>query len=554
MLERERSDRAINRDRDSEQSPGRSADPFRYFPQMEEPLPWRDFERDTRDSNHHQQRSSFSSFSSSSSGAEPTPPVVTISSAVRMPSTHAHPHLHPHPRHTIPNSFHTLDQRRRDIRALGPRPISRDGVASTGWGSESPRIDLRDRPRVDLYTRPRPAPRVGAGAEGLRSDSRVDRPYLNVNTTAEPVSRSTGRAPQAWLFHRWNNTGANTSTNTSTSPSTSRVPELPWQIRPVMPNRQGSTSTRTNTVPNMSLSRLQFASPRPFEDWHSRSPSSPIPIDHTMDIDDVFPLRRERESFSSNSASADQNDSWVAVPATSSSGSSSGTHTNNNNRLHSQIEVGSEIYTRLMNRMRQDNPDSDAVVAPTPVEEEPRPSSEFPEDFFILPAVPSPGLGGIFDHSSNQNSSDPVNEAEQNRRRSSAPSPPLMYRSARGSFIFPQRRRSPSPTREEQANRMPPSLRSRSPPLGSVRGPARFNPQSFTPGPFRNTMQRMFEMNRRHENPENRPSSLHNNAPSIPPLSFEGNFSPARTGPPSSRQEENTTSPQVIPILLAGSL
>ena len=567
LLEQERLDRLVDRDRggDGDQSPGGN-EGSGYNPALES-LTWRNLHN--HDPNHPQQRSSFSSFSSSSLSGDSIPAVSTTSPVTRMPSTSAQPHPHAHPRHIIP----PFDQRSREIRALGPRPISRDSGASTGWGEAVNRNDPRRSSlvglrRVELPARPsghvtatRPTPRVGANANSspLRAGRR---PILNINTIPEPAS---GRPTNTLLLPRWGSTSVNTSTNANTnantSPSTSRVPELPWQTRPFMPNRQSNANMRTSTNTNTSPVRPHYNPMRPLDRYsgmvggqgqsarHEQSSSSSTLVDQSMDVDDFFALRRNRETFSSNSVSVDrQVDPWAAATATSSSGT---TNTNNNGRPHSPVEMASDMYTRLMDRMRHNLHDSDRVVFPTSMgEERPQTPSQFPvlsEELFSLPSVPSPGLGGIFDHGGHHDNTDPVNETEQNRRRSSAPSPPAMYRSARGSYVFPQRRRSPSPTREEQASRIPPSLRSRSPPHGSG-GPARFDPQSFTPGPFRNTMQRVFEMNARHENPENRPATHRNNAPSIPPLSFEGDFSPTRARPSSSTQD-SPISPQVISVL-----
>ena len=561
LLELEGLDRLMDRDGNSDQSPREPG----HNPIFGEPLPWRELYNHDPNQNHDQERSSFSSFSSSSSGGDSIPAVPTNPAITRMPSTPAHLHPQPHPRHT---SISTFDQRRRETRALGPRPISRDTGTNTDWGEVvnrndphrpslvRPRIGVSERPSSHVITAARPTPRVSANAStgppGFRAGRR---PYLNINTVPEPASRSTGRPHHTLLLPRWDST----STNTHTSPTTSRVPEPPWQTRSFMLNRQSSTNTRANTNTNTSPVRPHFNTMRPLDRHsgmlggrgqstrHAQSPPSSTLVDHVMDIDDVFAMQRERDNFSSNSASVDRRaDPWVAT-ANGSSGPANVNNNNNNGRPHSPVERASGMYAHLIDRMRQNLYESDTAVTSMPMEEErSRPASEFPvsENLFSLPSVPSPGLGGIFDHGSHHDNPDSVNETEQNRRRSSAPSPPSMYRLARGSYVLPARRRSPSPTREEQASRIPPSLRSRSPPHGSS-GPARFDPQSFTPGPFRNTMQRMFEMNARHENSENRLATHRNNAPSIPPLPFEGDFSPTRAGPSSSRQE-SPTSPQVM--------
>jgi hypothetical protein len=113
-------------------------------------------------------------------------------------------------------------------------------------------------------------------------------------------------------------------------------------------------------------------------------------------------------------------------------------------------------------------------------------------------------------------------------------------------LLPPPRRRSPSPTREEQASRVPWFLRSRSPHSSGGNTSSRLIAESFRPGPFRNTVERMFEVNRRHEGSEDRPAHR-SNAPSIPPLPFQGETSPGARTSPSQQQDSPTHSQQVIP-------
>ena len=554
-LEEEHLNRALNRET-SDHSPGRTIDPhlLQYFALPPEVDGGRYPAGDPRDPDRHQQRPSLSS---SPPGGDVTSTTHHISPATRISSTprylHSSQSVHAH--HAAPSSFQALDPRRRETRALGPRPISRDAPnagTTTGWNSESPRIDLADRSRTHLHDRPRPwpiprvAPRASSSAGGPRVDR--ERPFLTVNLSPEIIaeSRNTRRNP---LLPYWRNMSPNTSPNTSSSPSPSRMSESPW-LRSSMPTRQGSTNTRANT--NTSPFRSQPISARPVDRHprtlmgqrplrHERNPSSSSLMDHAVNLDDLIESRRARENFSSNASSVDRTGLAVTPPLASTRNHATG--------RSPPDELATDMYARLVDRLQQDFHDSRATIAATLMDEESSPSSsEFPahrEDFFALPSVPSPGLGGLFDHNNHQDGHDPVNEAEQNRRRSSAPSPPLRYRSAPSLSPFSLRRRSPSPTREEQATRIPQSLRSRSPPHGSGPGAARLNPQSFTPGPFRNTMQRVYEMNIRHENTENRPTAHRNNAPSIPPLSFEESFSPTRDGLSSSRQEESSNSPRV---------
>jgi hypothetical protein len=588
--ERER----LDRDSDNERSPARneSSHPFRYSTGLGEAFPWREHDSDIHEPNHDQQHLS--------SLAEPNEDVSTI----RFPSR-------PRSRQGASNSLHNYDQRRRETRALGPRPISRDVGVNAGWNVvSSPRNDLVDRARADPRERPRPNfsiyrpiphSNTNANTEGSRVTP-VGRPNLSIDTAAEPISvpRSTGRA-QPLLLPRWGGTNTNTNTNTNSS---SLVPEPSWQSGSFIPSRHGGTSTSTSVIANTDMSSLRPQSgsagifdrrslmpagrrqPLRHEQGPSSSSSSTL-VDHAMDMDDFFAVQTDGgDSISnSNSGSGNRADPWVAVPTSATAispnhtGNASSSSNNNNgprsplapsdvytrlmehmrHELHnSEASVAhtpmeeapsrssSDVYTRLMERMRHELQDSEVSVAPTPMEQaSSRSSSDFPvitEDLFELPRVPSPGLDGIFDRRDHQHAGF-HDEIEQSRRRSDTPTP----ESIREPYLSPLGRRSPSPTREEQASRIPWFLRPRSPHLSGGNASSRLIAESFRPGPFRNTVERMFEVNRRHESSEDRPTHR-SNAPSIPPLPFQGETSP---GVRSHREDSLASSQQVILSLFA---
>jgi hypothetical protein len=171
-----------------------------------------------------------------------------------------------------------------------------------------------------------------------------------------------------------------------------------------------------------------------------------------------------------------------------------------------------------------------------------RPESINMADFVYLdvPSLPSPGLGEIFDHAEPTNHvmdrdfrSGPFNEmrnapqssVDNTMDRGDRMTSSFPHRDARSSHhppTFPMRRRSPSPTREEQGSWRPPPSPPRAGP--SITVPTSSRPamtidlNSFAPGPFRNTLERLVNINPARENRAAPP-------PSIPPLAFETNTS-----------------------------
>ncbi|RDB29834.1 hypothetical protein Hypma_013932 [Hypsizygus marmoreus] len=171
------------------------------------------------------------------------------------------------------------------------------------------------------------------------------------------------------------------------------------------------------------------------------------------------------------------------------------------------------------------------------------------ERFLSAPSLPSPGLGGMFEF--------PVYEQDQQGRRrdpgsnesEDLPSPEW----------YPPRR-SPSPPTVEGRRRWGPPPRRASP----VRPPGArvIHPDSFAPGPMRNTVQSIYESNMARESriaasqaqPQQRSEPwARYNPPSIPPLAFDDDFTTLYPGEPAARQEEgiepqdNRTRPQRPP-------
>lgn len=155
-------------------------------------------------------------------------------------------------------------------------------------------------------------------------------------------------------------------------------------------------------------------------------------------------------------------------------------------------------------------------------------------EYLAAPSLPSPGLGE-FDLSL-------FSETEQHPRRTSDARP-----SALGNTLFRDylaRRRSPSPPYNRGASnhdRQPVPRRPSPPPRTSTSNLARgaIDPSAYAPGPFRNTMQRVFDA---HMAMETRMDTTHgqqtinSNLPSLPPLAFDNVFS---TLYESSQQENN---------------
>ncbi|KAF5381678.1 hypothetical protein D9615_005573 [Tricholomella constricta] len=180
---------------------------------------------------------------------------------------------------------------------------------------------------------------------------------------------------------------------------------------------------------------------------------------------------------------------------------------------------------------------------------EPSPDREHYRGYLPIPSLPSPDLDGVFEFTAPPATDN--RELEQQR-----PSGTL------GRVPSSLMRQTPSPPSREPDR----VQRDRSPTrrLRTVRPP--LNPESFAPGPFRNTIQRFYDANLARERfglsqSQTQPQTAYT-APSIPPLPFEADstlptyqqesildaqFQAYVRGYPASEEETNETSPPSSP-------
>lgn len=171
--------------------------------------------------------------------------------------------------------------------------------------------------------------------------------------------------------------------------------------------------------------------------------------------------------------------------------------------------------------------------------------------YLDVPSLPSPDFGGIFDPPSE------ILESDRSSRRA-AESVPLgvnQQAARRPSLVssntFRSSRRSHSPEDRETAFAPPPPMANSS----GISTYRNIDPSAYEPGPFRNTVQRLVELDQIRANLESFVDHLtprHSDPPSIPPLSFEDDFSPFHSGGPSHQERSSNPSVSLQYVLQHG--